>query len=855
MADFTPHEAPAKDIKDLPLMHPGKLTGRDEILREVYNHLRGGKAVLLHGASGMGKSALAATLAALYTQQPGGVLWLDATDAPFAALLVRVGRAYQLADVITSENPASLVGTVAATLLRNKPFIVLDNITNPQGVATFLEKCASGLPVLILSDVAYAGSWEALELKALDDMSSVVLFKQKAGITDNAQDIDIYGIAKLLEYHPYPLVIGARGMFAARQPAAAYLKTLQQVAQAAGGSGTVAALAASYRALNQSLQGLVLMLGATYRGEASADLLGLVSGVPVDTINQSMTILSQLFLVEKFERYGQPYYRMHPFVHQFAQSLLKGSNRLDALQNKVKETIVAYAKKYSAGGAQWHHMLAAEMDNFLAAAQIAAETGERDVANALLVALTQADGFVQARGYVYELLQLRSLGSGSTAPFPAYGPDAYPAPAPEDMLDEDDEDFDDEEAFDDDDFIEDDDEDEDELLLMRHVDNDDFDDDDDVEEFDDGDDFEETRLENGRNSDLDSAAMRPDTLTSIDVEQLRVALNQAKQSRDVPRQIQILKAIGKVLVGQDKPTEAIATYNEILTIQETMNEPDGMLETLDMLSSLLVRTGNSQAAVMRATNALPLADDQNDRETKVHLLLTLGDARLDLGETDAAVKSFSQALEITRQIDDRQNEAMSLYKLGDAYLDNGDTDRAIHSWEQARELFKAQNRRNYEGRTLGALGTAYRELERWSEAIRYFKSSLHIAREVGDKEDEARQLGNLGQAQVESNDLPNALLSYRQALHLAYESDHDEDVVSAIVELVGLMLRSKRLLGISELLLQDAVALDPHDRDVNKFIEEIARRKAQYAAEGVTQATVSGTARDYAANAYSLLEA
>ncbi len=845
MADFTPHEAPAKDIKALPLMHPGKPAGRDELLKDIYNHLRSGRTVLLHGASGVGKTALAATLAAAYTQQPGGVLWLDAADLAFPALLVRVGRAYQLMDVTTSENPVSLVGSVASALMQQKPFIVLDNVTQPEAVVRFIEKCVTGLPVLVISEQPLEGPWTPIQLHHLDDAAAVLLFKQKAGIQDNSADRDIQAVTRLLGNQPFPLVIAARGMFAAKQSPADYLKALQQVAQATGGDAAMATLAASYRTLNNALQGLVLMLGAMFRGESSAELLEMVSGVPLDTINQTMTILSQLYLVEKFERGGHICYRMHPFVYQFAQNALKGSNRLEVLQAKVVEAVLNFARKYIAD----HDLLSLEMDNFIATARHVANRGERDTASALLMTLTRSDGFVTGRGYVYEILLLRNLASGSTSAFPAYGPEPV-LERPEDkfLLD-----MEDEDAFEDDEFEDDDDELIADSFKSIPFGDDDFDEEDDEAYFDDGDTFADETL--APISEPIDVTVRTENLASIDVDQLRLALNQAKAQRDLPRQIQILKAIGKVLVGQDKPTEAIATYNEILTLYENVDDDEGTLETLDMLSALLAKTNNSQAAIMHATRGIPLAEKLTDQETKIHLLLTMGDARQDLGETEAAAKMFSQALEITRNADDRQNEAIALYKLGYAQLDNGSTDSAIHSWEQARELFKAQGRRNYEGRVLGGLGSAYSDMERWSEAMRYFKSALHIAREVGDKQEEALQLGNLGQAQVEANQLPEALLSYRQALHLAYESGDKRQIVSAIVDLVGLMLRSNRLLALSEMLLQDAVALDPHDRDVNKFMEDVARRQAEIQAKGVSQANIGGTAREYAANAYALLEA
>jgi tetratricopeptide (TPR) repeat protein len=352
--------------------------------------------------------------------------------------------------------------------------------------------------------------------------------------------------------------------------------------------------------------------------------------------------------------------------------------------------------------------------------------------------------------------------------------------------------------------------------------------------------------------------MSTQMLMGVDLEQLRMALNAAKMQSDVERQKQLLNAIGKVQVAQDKETEAITTYTELLDLLDGLEMDDvddeGTLETLDMLSSLLVKTQNAQAALMHTRRGIELAQELEDRMIEMHILRTQGAARQDLGESEAAIEAFTKALQIARMSDDRQNEALILYELGYAYLDNGDADRAIDIWGQSRPLFRDQGKRDYEGRVLGGLGTAYAELERWSEAISNYKAALHIAREVGNKEEEMLQLSNLGQAQVQAGQLPFALLSYRQALHVAYLTDADDPITSAIVDLVSLMMRSKRLMGIAKLLVQDGLDRSPNDRELTQLERTIDSTLADMASKGVQQAPVAGSARDYAANAYQLLD-
>ncbi|MDQ7024913.1 MAG: tetratricopeptide repeat protein [Anaerolineae bacterium] len=828
MTEFTAHESPAHDVNALPLMHPGRPVGRDDLLKEIYAHIQARRPVLLYGDSGNGKTALAAALAAAFLQQPGGVLWLASGTHPLQKLLVQVGRALSIDDITTNEQPASRIGAVSTALTTQKPFIVLDNVTDALAPQQFIDKAADNRPLILISDTELAGSWETVRVPTLNDMSAGVLLKQKAGIQDNKYDIDIYAVTKQLGYKVLPIVMAARSMVAAKQTPSDYYNNLKQVVESTG-DATLSVIGLTYRALNNALQGLVLMLGATFRGEASLDFLSAISGVPENGILQPMSILSQLYLVEKFERHGKAYYRLHQRVYEFAQAALQGKNQLAGLQKKVLETTLAYAKQNAASGNVNKANLAKEMDNFIAAAMWSSEQGNRETANELVTILTQADDFVQSAGYVYELLALRNMGSGSTAAFPAYGPDPIvevEASPDDDFYDYDDE-FDDGESVLEDKILEDED---DDVFAAAPLD--------------------DLDVEEGMNS----AALRTDAIIGIDVDQLRQALAQSKSQGDAARTIQILKAIGKVQVGQDKDTEAIATYNEVLETYEEQSDQEGTLDALNMLAALLSKTGNHQAAVMHATRGIQLAGERGDRATELQLQTTLGDARQDLGEISAAIEAFNKALGISRTIGDKQNEALSLYKLGYAHLDNNDVDDAIHNLEQARELFKAQMRRDYEGRVLGGLGSAYSDLEQWSEAIGYYQSALHIAREVQDKDDEMLQLNNLGQAQVHAAKLPDALLSYRQALHLAFTSEKREEIVSGVVDLVRLMLKSHRLLDICDLLLEEAMMLESDDRDVNTLVDEVSAKRQEAQARGIRQAPISGTAQQYAANAYALLE-
>jgi len=833
MAETSSHETIVKDIKALPVMLPGKLVGRDAVLQQVYNELKENNAVLLYGQAGVGKTGLVAALANLYTQQPGGVLWMNVNMPRLEELIVRVGRAYGLDEVVNSDSPINLMGSVETALQRNRPLVVIDGKIQADVASRFVTRCAEEVPVVIINPDLLEGPWTPVEIAKLNPDDAAALFKREARLTTFDHDTDVFGILKYIETTPLAIIIAARAMVAGKQTPDVFINTLKQIAGANGASVTNA-FNASFRALNSALQGVALMLGAVFNGGASAEFMSLLTSAPVESIQQAMNVLAQLNMVEKTERYGAPYYHLHTLIQDFTATRL--ADKLDPLHEKARDLIVAYVQKYANESATSYNKLATEMENILAVARWSADKGDLKIANDLATSLLQAGSFVRERGYLYEVLQLRSVGTGFSKPFPAYQPE--PSVAFDDMEEDEEEEYDleEEEAFDFD--LDEEEEADDEIATPSFLSS--FGDEDD-------DDFRVPP------QPVSSSAPSFD-LFSTDLGKLRTMLAQVKQSGESDKQLQVLKAIGTVQIDGGMQNEAIATYGEMLTIYETVDDKKGLLETLDMTASLMVKTENLQPAVMHASRGVRLAEEIGDADSQMQLLITLGDAHQQLGESGVAIKEYSRALEIARVRDDRQYEALILYKMAYTQLDEGDTQTAIDNWEDALKLFRSQNRRDYEGRTLGALGSAYGDLRRWAEAANFHTAALYVAREMKDKDEEALQLTSLAYAANQAGQMGEALLRYRQALHLAYVADNADNIVSLVVEMSRLLLNSRAYVNIAELVVNDALKYDPNDRDLKQLKERIVTEKQLATETGAKLKPVNGSAEQYAQNAYQLLE-
>ena len=912
MAELQPLEAPVTQVTDLPLRRLGRPVGRDDLLRSLLLRLRQRQQLVLHGAAGAGKTTVAATIANVHLQQHARpVLWLNVHNPPLAELIVRVARAYGDFDAANADNPLSQSPAVKALLAEHQPLLVFDGEIEAPTLAAFVQRCAGDAQLVATNTAPLAqGDWRNQPIGNLAESDALRLFKQKTGLKNGESDADILALAAQLKYAAFPLTLASRSMVIARQTPAEFSATVAEALESHADDATVAALSISFDGLNERLRELLLFLSATLRGEASVAFLNLLSGIATESIDMSMTILSRLFLVERYQRAGEAYYRLHSRVRDFLTDWAIEHERFDALRADILDTSRDYLDVHGRSDDAVIRLMT-EIENLLASAEWAADNDDPDLAADLAQAIAPLEGLLSAEGYNYELLRLRAIRDGEGLEFEDIPEAEQPAA---EQTDEETEDHAAADAPDGDLSLLDEEAGEPSLMASEAADETDADqpqqaDDSTFVSLDDQDlqsvniDQLRTALnvasqnnetarqlqilkaiarmqisqgrekeavatygdvleiyENSEDKDgvletLDMIAgllvSSKSTPAAIEQVKLRTALSFARQHEDTSRVLQILDAVGKVQIGQNREQDAVATYNEILAIHEGQNDKAGILETLDMLAGLLVRSDSAVSALQHVQRGLHLADELADDEAAMHLQIAGGDAHLELGEASMAVEAFERALSKARHRDDSQNEALILYKLGMAYLEANQERRAIEMLEDANDRFKEQEKRDLEGQVLRGLGTVNVRLERWSEAVNFHTSALYIARELGDRHTEAEQLRHLGQILIKADRLPEALTRLRQALHVAYEEQHKADVVAVIAELVNLMMRNLFLSSIAELLINDGLTYDPDDRELLRLKSEVVGAKERAAARGVALAVVAGTAREYAANAYN----
>lgn len=181
---------------------PAELIGRDDLLSEIQTALTSKKRVLLHGFVGMGKTAVAATLAAQQVAQ-GPVLWMDTGMETYHPAIQRL-----IEGLGGSEKDPTQVSDALKRLLdqHNIKLIVLDNVwMDGTALIQLLKTIPATLPVLVTSRNRYALA-SIIELGGLASSDAIKLLNAQTG-RDYTTDPQVGELCAELDHNPFALRI------------------------------------------------------------------------------------------------------------------------------------------------------------------------------------------------------------------------------------------------------------------------------------------------------------------------------------------------------------------------------------------------------------------------------------------------------------------------------------------------------------------------------------------------------------------------------------------------------------------------------------------------------------------------
>lgn len=658
----------AKDPDDL-TEKPRKLFGRDDLLAIVTTLLNENECVLLQGFGGMGKTALAATIAARWIADgKGATLWLKTGSAPVNALMEALARPLNAAQTIARETGAAKAQALRA-ILRDSvvKLLVLDDCWNGAALFALLKAIPSDLPVLLTARQRYSVG-KIRDVGELSRADSLRLLSYHAdqqfpvSPTDNYPD----ALCELLGDHAFAIEIAGKVLKAQRWTPEKLFTDIQKAPHnltlplefAEPGRENVAKLLeTSLKALDPQTHNVFLAFGAFFAPALTAEMLALYQGgepIPSkddlkkavqgknldfaslvgalteaaqssksgnpDTapVEKALTTLELHGLVESIPatENAVAHYRLHDLAYSYAAAQAAKDEHHQAL-----EACLAYLERYKQPNLANFAALHPELDNLFKAAEWAFRVGHYNDVRILCDYLYFGDG---SGGILYKQ-RLSVLASG--------------------------------------------------LVLQ--------------------------------------------------------AVEAASRQGDKRGKGAHLNNLGTIYSDLGQLERAIQYHEQALFISREIGDKNTEGKRLSNLGSAYGDLGQNKRAIEYFEQALTIARKIGDKSGEGNRLSNLGTVYGAQGEVKNAIKHYEQALKIANEIDDKRSKGMILGNLGNVYRDIKDLDRAMDYYQQSISIQRGIGDRMGEANDLVGMGVLHTDQSNYPQAIIYFEQALAIYTDIG----------------------------------------------------------------------------------------------------------------------------
>jgi tetratricopeptide (TPR) repeat protein len=237
-------------------------------------------------------------------------------------------------------------------------------------------------------------------------------------------------------------------------------------------------------------------------------------------------------------------------------------------------------------------------------------------------------------------------------------------------------------------------------------------------------------------------------------------------SEELADRIALLEKIGRLLGRLTRTEEAIAVFQNMLSLSQMDGYPKRQIDALLHLSRSEEQLGNHPAALAHTENAEEIMLNLTDPDPYkwAEILHRKGWVHYRSGQMELAYACANEGLEITRDLENRELTAKILNLLGAIYVYRGVYPLATDYYEQSLAIHRDLENHLDESIMLVNLGEIHRLNGDFGKAISRYKEGIEIARNIDNRELLRLALSNLGGAQVGLGDWAAALETIQQVL-------------------------------------------------------------------------------------------
>jgi tetratricopeptide (TPR) repeat protein len=225
------------------------------------------------------------------------------------------------------------------------------------------------------------------------------------------------------------------------------------------------------------------------------------------------------------------------------------------------------------------------------------------------------------------------------------------------------------------------------------------------------------------------------------------ALSHFKSIKNNAGAANAISALGGILHGRSKDSEARARFEEALVLFRKINQPLGEANCIRRLAKIFLENSDPENARPLYKEALELSKSVGDTMGEANSIRRLGEIASQSGDLDHAQERYNEALPLYRDIGDNLDEANCILDLADVDHFRSNDDEAIDKVRHALLLYRRVGNLAGEAGANFSSGTYYLFLSNFDQAIDQFEKALTTFESLSMPGGEAIAKLRLGQAQ------------------------------------------------------------------------------------------------------------
>ena len=216
------------------------------------------------------------------------------------------------------------------------------------------------------------------------------------------------------------------------------------------------------------------------------------------------------------------------------------------------------------------------------------------------------------------------------------------------------------------------------------------------------------------------------------IESYKQAIASWKEAGNKTEQAHTLKRIGDIFRSFNELNDALAYYQQALTLYRSTRNLHGECETLNQITSVYAWLGDKRA-LSTYLKTIDLARSIGDRSAEAQALSNRGEIYYWSGKLTEASEYYRRALRLWVELKDARGQADSYTSLGYTASDLAQVKEAFDFYRQALDLWKASGDQQREAITFTALGRLYSRVGESQEALDFFDKAERILSRSGNK--------------------------------------------------------------------------------------------------------------------------